>query len=171
MTMRSRRTSTGFTLVELLITIVVLGIIAGLGIPSLQNYILQTRVKTGSQELFTSLLYARSEALKRNGDVYVYSNGKTATGWTDGWFVTTDNTRTYADCEANQSGCLRVQEPLNGLTVTTAVANVTYENDGRVAATATFEVCDADGRAEVRKRQISISLTGRPRLDYNGDCS
>lgn len=171
MTMHPRRSFAGFTLIELLITIVVLGIIAGLGIPSMQNYILQTRVKTGSQELFTSLIYARSEALKRNGDVYVFSNGKTSAGWTNGWFVTTDSSRTYADCQANQSGCLRVQEPLNGLTVSTAVANVTYENDGRAAAAATFEVCDADGSAIVRKRQLSISLTGRPTLDYNGDCS
>lgn len=171
MTMRSRRPSTGFTLVELLITIVVLGIIAGLGIPSLQNYILQTRVKTGSQELFTSLLYARSEALKLNDDVYVYSNGKTAAGWTNGWFVTTDSSRTYADCQANQSGCLKIQESLNGLDVSTAVANVTYRKDGRVAATAAFEVCDAAGSVEVKKRRISITLTGRPTLDYNGDCS
>lgn len=171
MMMRTRPRTSGFTLIELMITVVVLGIIAGLGIPSLQNYILQTRVKTGSQALYTSLLYARSEAVKRNTDIFLYSSDKSATGWDDGWFVTTNAARTYSECQDNESGCLRVQEPLGGLSVTTAAANVTYENDGRVAATATFDVCDSDGSAVIKKRQISITLTGRPTLDYDGNCS
>ncbi|MDX1610250.1 MAG: GspH/FimT family pseudopilin [Halofilum sp. (in: g-proteobacteria)] len=171
MTMCPRRPASGFTLIELMITIVVLGIIVGLGIPSLQDYILSTRVKTGSQELFTSLLYARSEALKRNGNVYIYPNGGAATDWVNGWVVTTQNGKTYAQCQADQANCLRFQQPLNGLAVTTAATSVTYQNDGRVAAGATFEVCDAAGSAEVRKRSISVTLTGRPTLEYDGNCS
>jgi len=167
--MLSAPRNTGFTLIELLITMVVLGIIAGIGVPSLQNYILQTRVKTGSQALYTSLLYARSEALKRNVSIYI--NPADSGDWEDGWAVTTGAAKSYEDCVSDQSGCLRMQEPLPGMAITTAAGGVQYENDGRVAATATFDVCDADGSSAVRKRVISMSLTGRPTLDYDGQCS
>lgn len=169
--MTRRCTQGGFTLVELLITVVLFAVLVTVAVPSFRDYTLQSRVKTGAQELFTALLYARSEAVKRNDDVYIYPNGGTSGDWQDGWVVTTDQAKDYGACQADQTNCLRIQEPLAGISITTGAASVTYGGTGRVATTASFAVCDSDASATVRKRQVSIDLTGRPGIDYDGDCS
>lgn len=169
--MTRRGTQGGFTLVELLVTVVLFALIVTVAVPGFRDYTLQNRVKTGAQELFTALLYARSEAVKRNDDVYVFPNGGTSGGWQDGWVVTTDPDKGYSDCQADQAGCLRIQQPLAGISITTGADSVTYGGTGRVTTTASFAVCDSDASAAVRKRQVAIGLTGRPGIDYDGDCS
>lgn len=161
----------GFTLVELVITLALLAVLVTVAVPSFRDFTLQNRVKTGAQELFTALLYARSEAVKRNDDVYIFPNGGTSGDWQDGWVVTTDAGKGYSDCQSDQTDCLRIQQPLPGIAITTGAASVTYGGTGRVAGTATFAVCDSGASATVRKRQISLDLTGRPVIDYDGDCS
>lgn len=169
--MARRRTQGGFTLVELVIVVVLFAVLLTVAVPGFRDYMLQNRVKTGAQELFTALLYARSEAVKRNGDVYIVPNGGTSGDWQDGWVVTTDPAKGYSDCQTDQTNCLRIQQPLAGISITTGAASVTYDGTGRAAATASFAVCDSGASAEVRRRQVSIDLTGRAAIDYDGVCS
>lgn len=169
--MRPRGTQRGFTIVELVITLALFAVLVTVAVPGFRDYILQNRVKTGAQELFTAMLYARSEAIKRNGDVYIYPNGGASDDWQDGWVITTDSSKGYGDCQTDQTDCLRIQQPLSGIAITTGAASVTYDGTGRAAATASFAVCDSDASAQVRRRRVSIELTGRPAIDYDGDCA
>ena len=168
------RHSRGFTLLELLITLVVLGVVIGVAVPNFQNYIVQNRVKTGAQTLFMDLTYARSEAIKRNEDVTIQPNDG---DWQQGWVVLTEtqvtNGQDFDSCQSDPANCLSLQQALEGLTITftSTGSNVTYESDGRVANTATFDVCDDDQSADITEREESTSLTGRPTIDYDGACS
>ena len=54
----------GFTLVELLVTVTVLGVLLGVGMPNLFNLIEQNRLTTDANNLVVSLNYARSEAAR-----------------------------------------------------------------------------------------------------------
>lgn len=168
--MTRRCTQDGFTLVEMVITVALLAVLVTVAVPSFRDYTLQNRVKTGAQELFTALLYARSEAIKRNDDVYIFPNGG-ASDWQDGWVITTDPGKGYGDCQTDQTDCIRIQQPLAGIAVTTGADSVTYDGTGRAAATASFAVCDTGASATVRRRQVAIDLTGRPAIDYDGDCA
>src|SRR5207248_7514387 len=77
----------GFTIIELLTTIVVLGILLTLAIPSFNDLIVSTRVKGAASDIYGALTFARSEALKRNINVTV--GPLTAGGqWVNGWQVT-----------------------------------------------------------------------------------
>jgi type IV fimbrial biogenesis protein FimT len=76
-----------------MITITVLGLLLGLGVPSFINVTRNNRLATQANELVTALSLARSEANKRGLPVSVCasSSGAECDGeWTDGWIVFVD---------------------------------------------------------------------------------
>jgi len=85
----------GFTTVEVLMALVVLGILAALAVPSLTNFANEQRLTGAINVLAADLQYARAEAIKRNSRVLVCARttaGATsctgaATLWQNGWVV------------------------------------------------------------------------------------
>lgn len=74
----------GFTLIELFIALAILAVILSMAAPSFGDFIRSNRLKTAAFDLVVSLNYARSEAIKRNGDASVTP---AAGGWDAGWSV------------------------------------------------------------------------------------
>ena len=64
-------THPGFTMVELLITIVILAVLAGIAVPSMREFIARQRVEAIAKELATDLRYLRTEAIQRRRDVEI----------------------------------------------------------------------------------------------------
>jgi type IV fimbrial biogenesis protein FimT len=58
--------ATGFTLLELMVTLAVLGILLGIAVPSFQSSLTNSRLTTAANDLVGALQAARSEAIKRN---------------------------------------------------------------------------------------------------------
>ena len=86
---------TGFTLVELLVTIVVVSILLAMGAPAFKDFIKNNRVTAQTNDLVSAIQLARSEALKRGTNMVVCASkgGGKCTGkdtWTDGWIVFSD---------------------------------------------------------------------------------
>ena len=75
----------GFTLVELMITLVIVAILMALAVPSFNSTIKNNRISTQASELITSLNYVRSEAIKRGADVTI---GRADVNWENGWVIT-----------------------------------------------------------------------------------
>ena len=90
------RHAAGFTLVELMVTIVVLAILLAIGIPSFASLIASNRLTSATNELIASLQAARTEALRRNARVTVCPaapNANACSGaWRDGWMAFVDQT-------------------------------------------------------------------------------
>lgn len=57
---------TGFTLVELLIAVAVIGITASIAAPSYNAFIANTKIRTTAESIINGLQLARAEAIKRN---------------------------------------------------------------------------------------------------------
>ncbi len=96
---RSTHHPTGFTLIELMITIAVLAIIASLAAPSVGVFVSRSAMRGISADFTLAMQRARSEAINRNMCVAVcMSNNPTATApkcyatgqsWGVGWIVFT----------------------------------------------------------------------------------
>lgn len=87
----------GFTVVELMVVVAIMGVLAALAAPSFQPVIERWRVRSKADNIEHSMYYARSEAFKHGGGIVIAR--KTASGecastgvtdWTCGWFVYRD---------------------------------------------------------------------------------
>jgi len=88
----------GFTLYELLVTVVVMGIILSLGVPNFLEFTRNNRMVATSNDLLGAFTLARTEAVKRKSPVTVCSSlnpgaANPACGGTfaDGWVVFADD--------------------------------------------------------------------------------
>jgi type IV fimbrial biogenesis protein FimT len=89
----------GFTLIELMAAILVLGILLGFAIPNFREMTRNNRVTATQNELLTALALARNEALHQGTTVSICasSDGSTCTSsgtapfdWKPGWIVFRD---------------------------------------------------------------------------------
>jgi len=85
----------GVTLLELLIAISIVAILAVTAVPSFITYLQQNRLVGATQRLYHTLQYARTEAVKRNANVYV--SFVTGSNWCYG-------ANPGATCACNTSG-------------------------------------------------------------------
>jgi len=61
----------GFTLIEVLITVVIIGIITSFALPAMSNLIKNQAMSANANEIVSTLQSARSEAIKRSTNIRV----------------------------------------------------------------------------------------------------
>ena len=65
----------GFTMPELIVVVAIVGVIAGLSVPSLWTYVRTAPVRAGAEEMVTVLNGARQLAIQMNTTVCVTNDG------------------------------------------------------------------------------------------------
>ena len=144
----------GFTLVEMLVTLAVVGILAGIAAPAFTSFVASQKVGSSASMLQSSLLTARSEAIKRNAKVTVAPIGGS---WASGWTVAVSSTN---EVIANNNKS-------TSASITGGPASVTYNNAGRVSAGGgnTFKF-SASSTSNIRC--LNVDLSGMPMIALSG---
>lgn len=153
----------GFTLVELIVTLTIAGILAAVAAPSMFGFVASNRLATQINELIADINLSRSEAIKRgttSGICVTAVNGTACDAggnWANGWLVY------YVDPVTTTNVTIKTHEQLSGNNTLTAPADVlTFNKSGFLTSLqGDFILCD--GKLH-KSRVVNIKPTGRPSL-------
>lgn len=168
-----RKCNNGFTLIELMITIVLMAIMVSMVLP-LGQVAEGFKLDYLNQRVYSSAILARSEAIKRSETVSLCrSTSGTAcnagANWADGWiiFVNPDGNNVIDVGEE----VIQVYNPIS------SPVNITWNNGqlltfiprGSPVAQGTFTLCPMPTRP-LSQRQVDVSGTGLIRKRDGGSC-
>jgi len=143
----------GFTVIEMLITLSILAILLALSVPNFRHLISNSNMVSNTNAMIGAFKYARMEAIKRGNTVNVDQIGA---DWTEGIVVwaNTDAINAMSDDEV-----LRIWSAFDDAsTVSSAQSTFSFNTVGGVNNSSVFEVCD--NRTGEKGIKISILISG-----------
>ena len=175
----------GYTLLELLVVIGIVGFLAMMTIPSFQDTIRRNAREGAMLELTTAIALARTEAVTQALDVSICRSTDSATcaaggggaNWDAGWIIFSD-AATAGTVDVDDT-LLQVQGSGNGVTTITLQTRLNadfagdflrFDEDGFLNNTtsgAYFKFCDLDNDL-ANARALWLSNTGRPAMSTGG---
>lgn len=178
---RPPRQSAGFTLIELMLTVMIAGVLLGLGVPAFTDIIRNNRLAAASNDFLRSTQLARSEAVKRQVPVAVCATSNANAMpplCNDGAF-----TQWIVFADLNNNWQVDANEPIvERHAALNAAVSVRNDNDGIVSyapsgfanpagaktSSTRIVICDARGNSQVgtnsTARLIFVERTGRARV-------
>ncbi len=155
--LRQRPDDCGFTLVELMFTVVVLAILAVAALPSFRSFLAAQRIKNTSFDIIAMLTLTRSEAMKRNVQI---SATPVSNDWARGWAVAAPDGTVISQKNAIAGAITITCFQGNPLAVQPC-SPVRYDASGRAGTAQSIQITAADAAAS-SQRCIGIDLSGRP---------
>ncbi len=178
----------GFTVIELLITVAIVGVLVGLAAPSFKRTIQSTTIASSVNTFLADLRFARSEAVRLGGGVVMCrsedpegaalcaatnGSGASGNGWVSGWIIFQDRDNDGARTAAT--------EPLLRIQASNSSIDQILEGGGnstRIRFTATGRLLDAASATSMHfggprytsdtQRVLCLSLGGRARIAGDG---
>lgn len=165
-----RQEARGFTLIELMVTVAVMAVLLGVGVPSFQRLQQSTRTAAAFHLLTTSLALARMAAVKQHAPVSVCpsSDGRYCRGdttWEEGWIVFADPAR--AKQPASEDAVLQRFDrvgPGLALRSTTGRTLVRFQPSGMaLGSNLSIRLCSTKDDSHLGS--VIVNNAGRPRSE------
>ncbi len=157
----------GVTLYELLMTLTLIAVLVGAGIPSFAEMGARNRLRTEINALFHAIHLARKESIMRHSVVSICPtfDGLTCQpgyDWSSGWIMFNNRDRDEPPLIDPGEPVLQVHTASKQVRITANRRGFTLRATQKRATNGTIVVCDRAGR--VAPRALVVSYTGRPRV-------
>ena len=130
-------------------TITIFVVLTLIAVPYLGTFVQSQRVKNAAMDMSSSVIFARSEAIKRNAQIDMTAN---TGGWSNGWRV--------LSAGAN----LRSYDGYTNLNVTAknGSATLSFGGDGRMVTSAdSFQVLPTEANSKQQPLCVAVGTSGR----------
>jgi len=138
--------SAGFTLIELMITVAIFAILIGIGVPSYQKVVQQSRIDDATTQINSSLSYAKNTAIAHNRTLYMTAADNTLILAKGGFGLVDSINKTTIATDSNSS-----------LSFTDPAVAITFRANGTVALGNTIRYCTGDSGIE-----MAVGINGDP---------
>jgi type IV fimbrial biogenesis protein FimT len=170
--------SRGFTLIEIAITLAVIGVVLALGAPSFAAWIQNTQIRSATESMLTGMKLARVEALKSNCTAHFQltdSSGTLSASGTN-WITSSDARMegTAVICDPSEPQLIRSKPSAEGTPNTAysaSTADIGFDALGRVipAGDVTVDITNPTGGAcapsgPMRCLRILLTAGGQARM-------
>ena len=178
------RYNRGFSLIELMVVLTIVGILIRIGTSTYSSVIATSNISSESNALWGDLQYARSQSIKQGLTVTVcaantsgnapYTCSGSATTWSSGWATYTGSYTTTSGA-VTQALLLRVQKPLLSTytmksTSTNALSSVSFNSYGFTTTRGSVTVSPPSG-SSISSKTVCISAVGNVQIVSGGDSS
>ena len=161
------RRAHGFSLIELMISVAVLGIMVTLGLPSFTDWINNTKIRTATEAVVNGVQLARTEAVRQNLSVQFALGGTSPSDWTvtaigSGGALTPLQTRVN---EGSGNAVVAVL-PAGATTVTFSGLGRIVANGDASPSLTQIDVCSSANMAAgtMRKMRVAIGAGGNVKM-------
>jgi len=171
---RSQRIA-GFSLLELLLTLMLAALVFGLGLPSFAAFAADARLRKETDALFHAVHLARKASIVRRRVVTLCASidGRTcdpAGRWSAGWIMFENLGRRATGVRSDQEELLQFHDVDEQVELQANRRSFSFRSTHLRATNGTIMACDRLDRAATRA--LVVSYTGRPRVarrTRNGD--
>jgi len=164
----SKHHQQGLTLIELIATLAITGILLAYGAPAMHDFYANNRLSIQTQQFGQLLIFARSEAIKRNENVVVCTADESnqcnkTKQWNNQWLVFEDKNHN-TEWDGKETRLKRINMSDNPVNIQSSRKSViTFYSHGKSpGSNATFTFCDS--RGEDFARAVILSNSGRYRI-------
>jgi type IV fimbrial biogenesis protein FimT len=165
LTIVPKKPAVGFSLIELIIAIAIVGLVSAIAMPSYVTWIKNSRVRTAAESIQNGLQTARAEAVKRNASIRFSLSANS--NWSIGCVTTSSN------CPATILSRFASEGATGGATITLSPdgtdfpAKATFSNLGLLDNTTTpapFNQVDISFSGADRPLRVTLGVGGNTRL-------
>jgi type IV fimbrial biogenesis protein FimT len=144
--------SSGFTLIELITSIAVLGILLAIAAPSFNRFMRNIEVRNAAESILSGIQRARAEAVGRNTNVsFTLSNDSS-------WTVSVVAPAAQIESRPANEGSQNVTRTITGS------ATITFNNLGIIANAEPLQQIDFSAEGSNRPLRVTIGAGGNARL-------